>query len=538
MQLPRHAAIAKTVANAAVLKVSPFHHPKADKTDEIGTRLRTLRAIIIVETNKLAALLAEERILSEKISKEYNSTNVLCFIYRGEGFHGGKEASYFNGTTSSNIHPTMMLLCDTIYKRRIDDNNNACVQEDYTRKAYPQGAPLGYDARSHARPQNSPEDVASIQAASLTSFNKRNSFDERKAALLASIGEPDRVPNPKVIALRQDARALLQTINRVEAEIKKQLEADKDTLEPIVMGHSRASENEVINAVHDYRNQQFDELQSSLAGQVGDADDISSGINHAYSVKSKQDFFNSLPRYSIVISFPDNKGNDHSLSGESFHRLASGEMTTGDSLDHGIELIRKQFSSSETNPDFIQFCKENKFASVSAKISFEFQDQNGRYGPRGSCTFDYDSIINGAQKVSGLESVEDVVEMKKLFFPMNIPGTHFLLLVANFVDQTLDVHDSLPECTNRTLKSYTDFALNYIDSLFEHFQLPAQNLSVRIVRSPRQLNSVDCGMHVIWNVWKICNEEILSALPCESIRFRVVLSECFFCNTITLLNNI
>lgn len=342
---------------------------------------------------------------------------------------------------------------------------------------------------------NSPKQISLRDAA-----QREQDLASMRSSLLHALSTGSEIPYKEsdvVKELRQKAAESAVVVNaaraaKKEQEDKMQKNPDIKANDYCFVGRESRSESNALTKV--------DLIDVVAYGQISKDSDVST-------------FFSSLPQWNIVAKFvnsrPDCGGAEYQIIGRAFHELASERYLFGDSIDAGLELVVQRASSSNH-----VFKEENKIASVALPLSMTFIDSIGSGVGE---IFDYDGLLGKRAKIPDLDTREKVLKCKFIYFPFNVPGLHYLLLRANFVSGTIDVYDSLPNCTGRErISQYILFVERYIESLYAEVQLPCPKLYANVVDTPRQNNGIDCGLHVIWNALALSLNRDLTALPASS----------------------
>jgi hypothetical protein len=92
------------------------------------------------------------------------------------------------------------------------------------------------------------------------------------------------------------------------------------------------------------------------------------------------------------------------------------------------------------------------------------------------------------------KNVADIKDKRKLFFPMNVNGNHWLLAVVFVQEGIIGYFDSFNN--EKTMKTYNPFLLSYLNIVFTN-----KEWITTLIESPKQTNECDCGVFLCANLY-------------------------------------
>ena len=91
-------------------------------------------------------------------------------------------------------------------------------------------------------------------------------------------------------------------------------------------------------------------------------------------------------------------------------------------------------------------------------------------------------------------NIQDIQDKRKLFFPLNVDGNHWILAVVFVQEGIIGYFDSFNN--EKTMERYNPFLLRYLKIIFKD-----KEWITTLMESPKQSNSCDCGVFLCANLY-------------------------------------
>lgn len=99
------------------------------------------------------------------------------------------------------------------------------------------------------------------------------------------------------------------------------------------------------------------------------------------------------------------------------------------------------------------------------------------------------------------KKVSNIQDKRKLFFPLNVDGNHWILAVVFVQEGIIGYFDSFNN--EKTMERYNPFLVRYLNIIFKN-----KDWITTLIESPKQSNSCDCGVFLCANLYYLSQNKL------------------------------